>query len=119
MKKPDSRSSIAAAALLLFSSARADEPEVASWLNGDQLLAICSEATPMECAGYIEGVLDMMRFNEDASGVSLGVCVPEEKTKRQLIGVLVAYLQAHPAERRHTGVSETYGALRAAFPCAK
>jgi hypothetical protein len=93
------------------------------WMSGNTLLAKCLESQNHECIGYIEGVLDMYNFIEEAEEMNLKkpgnrpFCIPDAVTLQQLIDTVVQFLKNHPAQRHHDAASELAGAFMEGFPC--
>jgi hypothetical protein len=90
-------------ALLLASPARAG-----AFLSGNVLYEKCSRDATF-CQGYVAGIADALETAHQ-------VCTPENVTLAQVVGVVKAYLWAHPEARHYTASSETAMALVNAFP---
>lgn len=102
---------------VLFSTAclaqsTADDPLTE---DGNHMLAALQQDEPetlqgVYFAGYINGVNDTM------SGV--GVCSPDNATRRQIVDVVKQYLITHPATRNDPASLLAVRALSEAWPCS-
>ncbi len=85
--------------------------------NGKVLLEGCLQPAGSSgrdyCLGYVTGIANALQL------VVGDVCVPEKKTRRQVVNVAVSYLQAHPERGHHLAVALVRAALVEAFPCGR
>ena len=85
--------------------------------NGKVLLEDCLQPAGSSgrdyCLGYVTGIANALQL------VVGDVCVPEKKTRRQVVNVAVRYLQAHPERGHHLAAALVRAALVEAFPCGR
>ena len=85
--------------------------------NGKVLLEDCLQPAGSSgrdyCLGYVTGIANALQL------VVGDVCVPEKKTRRQVVNVAVSYLQAHPERGHHLAAALVRAALVEAFPCGR
>jgi hypothetical protein len=74
---------------------------------------IMSGTALMAVRAGIEGADEINRFSE----VMLGVCIPPEVERGQLIAVVRKYLEDNPAIRHESARILVYQAFAQAFPC--
>jgi hypothetical protein len=98
-------------------------------LTGNELLNLCAAAPGSgehrECRGYVLGVTSganmmmagMRQNHSQSDAYPLLFCVSPSVSTARLVDIAVAYLKAHPSERRYDAASEVLLSLRAAFPC--
>jgi Rap1a immunity proteins len=101
-------------------------------VDGGELLERCravlaKDASPrgLRSAGYCEGFVDAaaagigVESHVFATTTRTGelVCIPGNAETDQLIRVLVAYLEGHPAQLQRGAYSLARDAFTAAFPC--
>jgi hypothetical protein len=108
-------------ALALTVTVAQAEPDLHS---ANYLLPFCrgfgelKSSVPFEqgrCAGIISGIAYMGSAVEASSRVCLNI--PEAVTPGQAVKVVVAYIDARPAQMHERFVGLAFEALRAAWPC--
>ena len=95
----------------------------------DQLLWKCNGTLPsevdrimgkMQCAGYLDGVLDTHRVLTFRSPRSRVFCIPKRGISiDQAIRVFVGWANNHPEELHNTARVSVLRALKEAFPCGR
>jgi hypothetical protein len=99
-------------------------PAGAAQISGQQLLSLCAagmssqehRVEAAECLGFIVGVADTFDCMETNHGFTwnsrAGASQPE------LVGIVVQFLQSHPAMLPADGHRAVGAALAASFPCS-
>ncbi|MCX7351207.1 MAG: Rap1a/Tai family immunity protein [Alphaproteobacteria bacterium] len=95
----------------------------AAQVTGQQLLSLCTanaagggnEIEAAECLGFIVGVADTFDCIEPDHGFNWNSKV--DVTQPRLVGVVIQWLQDHPAAKQYEGHRVVGAALSAAFPC--
>jgi hypothetical protein len=116
----------------------ADNPSSASSMSSDHFVERMSQFS--WCAGYLEGIHDILLQNEVTIGLmgmmnmtltgtdkqkdwavdSLhGACIPDQVPILQLARVLVKWLREHPERLHESKRILTVAALKDAFPCTQ
>ena len=92
----------------------------ATYVDGNRLYQLCSAqdtGSQAICGGYILGVIEALRFDEDTEGLEPFACIDEDVTLPQLEGNVLDFLDDHPDENRQLGASLVAQALSDAYPC--
>ena len=84
-----------------------------AFVDGNFLFRVC-DAGGEFCEGYITGIADGAQLSE--TGRSL-VCIPASANMKQIVGVVVDDLRAHPAKRQYSAATVVGAALKESFPC--
>ena len=95
----------------------------AEGLSGQQLLSLCTanqggQGNPMEaaeCLGFVVGVADTFDCTEDNHGYTWNSSA--DVSQPQLAGLVISYLQNHPASRTEEAHRAIGAALQESFPC--
>ncbi len=94
---------------------------VGRFWNGNDMLEHCRHLTGGEpssiCAGYLMGVADLQEQYVRQFDWAPAFCLRAGVTTRQLRDVVVAYLEAHPANRDALASGLVTIALYQKFPC--
>ena len=71
--------------------------------------------------GVLQTVISIVHVNEEDKTYSrvLGVCVPSDATRSQLIAIFVEFAKRNPQRYHEDFYFVTKDALKAAFPCSK
>jgi hypothetical protein len=91
------------------------------FMNGTTLLDACQKAGDAFCLGYVDGIADAINnsptsiYRPDRS-IAL-VCTTTAITGRQLVDVVVRFVQQHPEIRHNAAANLVAAALSDAFPC--
>lgn len=101
----------------------ATAPAEAAQVSGQQLLALCTagmggqayRVEAAECLGFVIGVADTFDCVEANHGFTWNSSAQVHQP--QLVGLVVEYLQAHPAMLPADGHMVVGAALAASFPC--
>ena len=95
--------------------------QVATFVTGEKMLNACTGegAVLANCVGYAIGVADAASVASAAGGNIRGfrVCLPPGGTGTQILGIILQFLDAHPAERQYSAAALAVQALAAAWPC--
>ncbi len=104
---------------LLFISGLVPRPvQARQFLDGNQLLQLCTSEDPyngLECTGYVKGVVDAFAFQMDADRQPL--CMPAGVTAKQLIDVTVKWLEDNSVERGYPAVATVGIAIAKKWKC--
>jgi Rap1a immunity proteins len=108
---------LAAAMLAINGIARAQQ-----WLNGNDLLGYCTNAsTRPYCMYYIQGVWDAVENGQEAGSRPLRgrgcIRFPQGVNAQQVVDVVTRWLQAHPEIRHSMAGGLVWGAFSEAWPC--
>jgi len=108
--------------LLVLSSTAGAE----SFETGQDLYAVCKQAAdPAKrsdlafglCMGYIDGYISGYRFKKEVPN-SPPICDNiEQRSRRQVLGAVVAYLEAHPESQQELKSIAMYRALLDKMTC--
>jgi hypothetical protein len=120
---PDRLIAIASVAIYLTIAAPsvAQDRQMAGYITGDRLIAVCanrSEGDNALCLGYILGVADAMQASKASGGALIfgwRACLPPGTTSQELRDVAV--LIAHPDVRQSSASGLVAKALSEAYPC--
>ena len=99
----------------------------AAW-TGNELLDYCQNALDSDvsddnsmttgvCVGYIRAIYDQNLFEQAMYTRPQFFCIPQEASPKQVIRVVVKYLEDHPEELHRPAYWPVSIALPAAFPC--
>jgi hypothetical protein len=98
----------------------------AQWLDGHNLLRICSPSgnervfQPGLCSGYLMGVVDVADgFQQAGLSKQPSFCMPVDVPESKIKDVVIDYLADHPKRCDADGAMLTIEALGKAFPCKK
>jgi Rap1a immunity proteins len=118
------RSMIAAVALLCLTppSIRAQAD-----ITADKFLPGCyafvagreQNQAATNCASYVAGAFDGITFKGNLDSKPDGFCHPQDANLRQLVRVVVKYVDDHPAEAHELFVTIIHKAMINAWPCGK
>jgi hypothetical protein len=115
---------IALGGLLCAGMAAAADPffahEQPRYRSGDQLLSDCRSEEPQaqgRCAGYVMAVADMLG-GASAKIDGLEACFEGNESVAELLGVVLAHLEANPARASLKGDGAVAYALSIYRPCA-
>jgi hypothetical protein len=92
---------------------------VSAWsMDGDEILAWCKDTGPYTqgiCQGFVQGVA--ATFADIDQPLPLRLCLPANASRRQVVDIVVRYLETHPERRHSSANSLVWTALHDAFPC--
>ena len=111
-------------AAVLALSLPALAPATAAQVSGQQLLTLCSagmggeehRVEAAECLGFVVGVADTFDCVEASHGLTWNSRA--DVSQPQLVGVVLQFIQAHPAMLAVEGNQAIGAALAASFPCS-
>lgn len=86
-------------------------------LNGSQLRTLCTSADESlvgVCIGYVVGIADALGEDEVAQRRA---CVPLGRSDRQLVQVVVHWLERNPDADYYWARAAVASALASAYPC--
>ena len=112
----------------------------ADTVTGNDLHSACSSSGEIKdlrfgfCIGYIGGAFEGIKFGagaimfqamsensaaevDAASNTMLGLCVPENVERGQIVDVTIKYLEENPQSRHESARGLLFQALQIAFPC--
>jgi hypothetical protein len=96
----------------------------ASFQSGSMLLENCethiNKTSPTRshaCFGYIEGIADVHTTFSSWKEIDKRWCTPDKINSKQLVRIVVKYLQERPEALHHAAGSLVANALNDAFPC--
>ena len=76
-----------------------------------------NEARAVECQAYIVGALDGMIFQQVFDRKPLSFCAPEKVTYRQIVRVVMKYMDQHPEEIHKLFTIVIWSAVVEAWSC--
>ncbi len=106
---------LAAAIVVASISIASGAGPVLAFIHGNDVLTNCKDhGAP--CVSYVIGLADEL---EMVAPRLTNICRPEEVTELQLVDVLLAWLDQHPAERHRPAAALAGLAFAEAWPCTK
>jgi hypothetical protein len=103
--------------MLLFLSAQAGAqpaPLIPTFFTGETLYDICRRPNGGQCSMYVAGVLDGMFYARSRGGQPL---CPSPMTNREAADIVLTYLEANRALRRHAASVSVRDALAERLDC--
>lgn len=93
--------------------------ESSAFWTGNDILARCEGdvADQRDCLGYVTGASDMLAAAQTVGGARPVMCQPDNVSRKQVVDIVVRYLQNNPNVRHFLGGSLVRIALMDAFPC--
>jgi hypothetical protein len=86
--------------------------------TGKELWPLCTSKGATEnslCFGYVTAIAEAM--GQPTGVYGWRACVPEQVTRKQVVDVVMRYLDQHPEERHSTAGSLVANVLAKAFRC--
>lgn len=103
------------AIMLVTASTANGLSRVIAFVHGNDLLQNCQNPD-VACVSYVSGVADTL---EMVAPHLTNICRPGAVTVDQLVDVLIAWLEEHPAERHRPAAKLAGMAFTEAWPCNK
>jgi hypothetical protein len=86
-----------------------------------ELVAWCAPADaggrPVLCSRYLETYLEALASPKESLNDGVRACVPETADRGELVRLILAYADAHPASDALSGIAGAGKALEDRYPC--
>lgn len=106
--------------LVIFLVAAAAGPQLQSYQSNDTLVPLCEQQS-VACAGYIEGISDMLSALADRLPNTFGhlYCAPARVSLETLRTKYLQHIRAHPESGNYPAAESITEMLTSTYPCSK
>jgi hypothetical protein len=90
-----------------------------AYQTGDDLWRDCNGGNEQRCMGYVIGAVDSIVMMDEVYHMPHHFCIDQTVRAGQVRDAVIAYLTAHPEQRRLNASSIVWTAMGYAYPCSK
>lgn len=84
---------------------------------GDEITRYTQNYQTGYCLGWINSAMAFLNFHNETGQHTLGVCMPEDITSRQVVDIFLGYVGRNPDDMKYNPSLLIYWSLLEAYPC--